>query len=219
MRVLIYDVVTAALLLLVVRAGARLGPRGRFPVVAAVLTGLILGGLALQAAWPGAMAALDNDPSAHGWWRPFTSVLMQNGGFVGNLWNVVTIAVVAALAEWHWGRLGATALFLAGAVVPYAVGSVLGGTDVSTDPRNWAGSSGATYLLGATLAGALLIRAASVRDRLLAAAAPAAGLAAWFVQDNAHGLVVVYGAALGLLITGLQHMRKPSDRPHRTASA
>jgi hypothetical protein len=199
MSVLIYNVVTAALLVLVVNAGKRLDPDKRFPVVSVVLTGLILGGLLLQAAWPGAMDALNSDPSKHGWWRQLTSVLMQNGGVLGDLWNVISLAVVAALAEWYWGRLTAAALFLAGALLPHVIDMILGSGEGSSDPRNWAGSSGATYFLGATLAGALLIRAGSGADRLLAVAAPAVGLAAWFAQDNAHGLVVTYGTALGLL--------------------
>jgi hypothetical protein len=216
MSVLVYNMVTAALLVLVVKAGKRLDPDKRFPVVSAVLTGLILGGLLLQAAWPGAMEALDSDPSKHGWWRPLTSVLMQNGGVLGDLWNVITLAIVAALAEWYWGRLTAAALFLAGALMPAVMDVILGSGEGSTDPRNWAGSSGATYFLGATLAGALLIRAGSGKDRLLAVAAPVTGLAAWFAQDNAHGLVVAYGAALGLLIcaalsawTAVAAMRNP----------
>jgi len=220
MRVLIYNVVTAALLILVVKAGQRLGPRKRFPAVSAVLTALILGGLLLQAAWPGAMDALDSDPSKHGWWRQLTSVLMQNS-ILGALWNVVSLAIVAALAEWYWGRLTAAALFLAGALAPHAIGLIFGLGQGSTDPRNWAGSSGATYFLGATLAGALLIHAGRGRDRLLAVAAPAVGLVAWFAQDNAHGLVVAYGAASGLLISAALGVRRATAamRTQRSAAS
>src|SRR4051812_24527543 len=104
MDVLLYNMVTAAMLILIVKTGQRLPFQRRFPAVAVALTALIVGGLLLQAAWPGAMDALDSEPSRAGWWRPFTSVLMQSGGLVGNLWNVVAVAIVAALAEWHWGR-------------------------------------------------------------------------------------------------------------------
>jgi hypothetical protein len=58
-------------------------------------------------------------------------------------------------------------------------------------------------LLGATLAGALLIRARLANDGLLAVAAPALGLAEWFLQDNAHGLVVAYGFVLGALVAAI----------------
>ena len=203
MSVLIYNLVTAGMLILVVKAAQRLAPRRRFPVVAVVLTTLIIGGLILQAVWSGAMDALDSDPSRSGWWRLFTSVLMQSGGFFGDLWNVVTIAVVAALAEWHWGRLTAAGLFLAGALLPYGIGVLFGAEQGSTDPRNWAGSSGATYFLGATLAGALLVRALrarNIKELLLAVSAPVIGVTAWFAQENAHGVVVAEGFVLGVLV-------------------
>ncbi|MET7463192.1 hypothetical protein [Nonomuraea sp. NPDC005501] len=70
----------------------------------------------------------------------------------------------------------------------------------SPDPRNFAGSSGATYFLAATLAGALLLCARAPKERLLALAAPALGLALWFAQDNGHGLVAVYGFVVGALV-------------------
>jgi hypothetical protein len=221
MNVLLYNVVTATILILIVKTAQRLPLQRRFPVVAVALTAFILGGLLLQAAWSGAMDALNSDPSRAGWWRPFTSVLMQNGGFVGDLWNVVTLAIVAALAEWHWGRLTAAALFLTGALVPHWIGMIFGSGVGSTDPRNWAGSSGATYFLGATLAGALLIRAGFIKDRLLTLATPALGLAAWLLQDNAHGLVVVYGFTLGVLVAAAVALRpapRPSNQEGRVSS-
>ncbi|MFF7969898.1 hypothetical protein [Streptomyces sp. NPDC007905] len=57
----------------------------------------------LQATGPGAMDALDHDPRRTGWWRVVTSVFLQNGGFFGGAWNIVTPAVVAAPAQWFWG--------------------------------------------------------------------------------------------------------------------
>jgi hypothetical protein len=76
---------------------------------------------------------------------------------------------------------------------------LLGGisSEVSTDPRNFYGSSGATFFLGATVAAAPLIAARTGRQRALAAAVPALGAATWFLQDNAHGLVTFEGFVLG----------------------
>jgi hypothetical protein len=237
---LIYNLVTAALLILVFRAAVQLESPRHFPWAAVALTALVIGGLILQTTWSGAMSALDSDPSRTGWWRPVTSVFLQNGGWLGYLWNIVTIAVITALAEWHWGRLTAAALFLAGALLPYWLGMLAGDSHGSTDPRNWVGSSGATYFLGATLAGALLIRALPIRalpiralpiralpiralptgaglqKALLASSGPAVGLAAWFAQHNAHGLVVVEGFALGTLlalIVELGRSRTGGDAP------
>jgi hypothetical protein len=73
------------------------------------------------------------------------------------------------------------------------------------------------YFLGATLAGALLIRAGLAKDRLLAVAAPGLGLAAWFLQDNAYGLVVAYGFVLGALVAAALPAPRPALRRHAAA--
>ncbi|AEV84469.1 hypothetical protein ACWT_3446 [Actinoplanes sp. SE50] len=221
MDVVLYNMVTAAVLILAFKAAQRLAPRRRFPVVAVALTALIIGGLILQATWPGAMAALDSDPSRSGWWRPLTSVLMQNGGFTGDLWNVLTIAGIAAYAEWYWGRLAAAGLFLAAALIPHWLDVFVGDAQVSNEPRNWAGSSGVTYLVAATLAGALAIRALRtrrVKDGLLAVAAPLVGLATWFVQDNAHGLMIVEGFVAGAVLAALFTERRVDPEPATLAT-
>jgi hypothetical protein len=163
------------------------------------LTALAVGGVVIQLVWPGAMDALDNDPAKIGWWRVVTSVFMQNGGLAGAAWNIATLAAVAALAQWWWGGLLTVALFAGGVFLPERVDALLGMSGPSTDPRNFAGSSGATYFLGATLATALLMRTRLVKERMLAVGVPALGSVMWFAQDNGHGLVAVYGFVAGLL--------------------
>ncbi|MDR8414352.1 hypothetical protein MTP10_37185 [Nonomuraea sp. 3-1Str] len=205
MDVLLFNVTTAALLVLMFTCARTLvGPEtaGRRPIpwAAVGLTAVAVAGVAIQASWHGAMAALDADPSKTGWWRGVTSVFMQNGGVSGAAWNIVTLAVIAVLAAWFWSGPLMLALFLAGALLPEHIDALLGLASDSTDPRNFAGSSGATYFLAATLAGALLLRARAPKERLLALAAPALGLALWFAQDNGHGLVAVYGFAVGALV-------------------
>ncbi|MFB6854011.1 hypothetical protein ACFC18_54990 [Streptomyces sp. NPDC056121] len=83
---------------------------------------------------------------------------MQNGGFGGAAWNIATLAAVAGFAEWFWGAPLTLCLFAAGILLPERIDALWGETSRSTDPRNFAGSSGATYFLGATLAAALLLR-------------------------------------------------------------
>lgn len=207
---LVFSVTTAALMVLMVKAGvAAVGGgdslrRGPLPWSAVVLAALAVGGVALQLSWPGAMAALDHDPAKTGWWRVFTSVFMQNGGAFGALWNVATLALVAVLAHRLWGGGPTLGLFLAGVLLPERLDPLLGigdsGADGAADPRNFAGSSGATYFLAATLAGRLLVRSDSTQDRALAAAVPVLGLAMWAAQDNGHGLVAAYGFALGAVV-------------------
>ncbi|MFE6844527.1 hypothetical protein [Streptomyces sp. NPDC057686] len=215
MDAVVFNVTTAALMVLMFKGGlALLGEdtlRGRrIPWAAVALTGLALAGVALQLCWSGAMDTLDADPARPGWWRGLTSVFMQNGGLFGGAWNIATLAAVAALADWFWGTPLTLGLFLAGILLPEHIDALFGaGGHHSTDPRNFAGSSGATYFLGATLAAALLLRAIrglrtggdemQRKEALLAAGVPVLGLVMWITQSNGHGLVSVYGFLLGAL--------------------
>lgn len=221
MREVLFNLTTALLMILLLNGGLTLLGQGtlgrrRLPWAAAGLTAVALAGVATQLAWPGAMAAFDDDPAKSGWWRVVTAVFMQNGGAFGAAYNIVTLAVIAALAEWFWGGRLTLALFAAGILLPQHVDALFGMTQTSTDPRNFAGSSGATYFLAATLAAALLLRERELKSRALALAAPALGLVMWFTQDNGHGLVTVYGFVLGALVWALGHrvLHLDRDREH-----
>ncbi|MFD8979418.1 hypothetical protein [Streptomyces sp. NPDC059564] len=219
MGALVFNVTTAALMVIMFNGGLDLLGRGTLrgrpvPWAAVGLTALALAGVATQLCWSGAMDALDDDPAESGWWRVVTAVFMQNGGLLGGAWNIATLAAVAALANWFWGAPRTLALFLAGILLPEHIDALIGiGGGHSTDPRNFAGSSGATYFLGATLAAALLLRAlrsrragtpgGSAKELLLAAGVPVLGLALWFAQANGHGLVSCYGFLLGALALSL----------------
>lgn len=214
--IVVFNLTTFALLLLIFTVAREtlgdvtLRTRG-IPWYAVGLTALAVLGVLVELCWPGAMNALDDDPARSGWWRPLTAVFMQNGGVPGAAYNLVTLAVIAALAQWLWRGPLMLACFLAGALGPHYIDVLVGAGGVSTDPRDFAGSSGATYFLGATLAGAALRRGPGTRIRLLALAAPAAGLLLWFAQSNAHGLVVVYGFVLGAVVWGVPRARVPAD--------
>ncbi|MFJ3913837.1 hypothetical protein [Streptomyces vinaceus] len=228
MDALVFNVTTAALMVLMFKGGLALVGEGtlrgrRIPWAAVTLTGLALTGVALQLCWSGVMDMFDADPARSGWWRVLTSVFMQNGGLFGGAWNIATLAAVAALADWFWGTGLTLGLFLAGVLLPEHIDALFGaGGHHSTDPRNFAGSSGATYFLGATLAAALLLRAvhelrtgqetAQGKQLLLAAGVPVLGLAMWFAQSNGHGLVSVYGFLLGALVVPLARPAAPRHR-------
>jgi len=197
-------VVTAALMVVLLLCGLRLVdgdtvPSRPVPWLAVGLTALAVAGVVLQHVWPGATDALDADPARSGWWRHATAVLLQDAGWGGVVFNLVTLAAVAALVQWHWGwRLG-LGLVVAAAAVPVLVG-VLAGTG-SDDPRDWAGSSGLTFFLAGSLAGAALVggpRAA----RALGALAGALALGAWAWLGDAHGLVAAQGLVAGAALAG-----------------
>ncbi|AOP46949.1 hypothetical protein [Streptomyces lydicus] len=214
---LLFNVTTAALMVMMINSGlgavGRESLRGRpVPWVAVGLTVLAVAGVVLQLCWSGAMDALDHDPAKSGWWRVFTSTFMQNGGPAGALWNIATLALVAALAQWLWGGPLTVLLFVAGILLPEHLDALLGlGGDTGTDPRNFAGSSGATYFLGATLALALLTRTRERKQQALAVGVPVLGLLMWCVQDNGHGMVAGYGFALGALAWAARRFLRSQD--------
>ncbi|MFD0022439.1 hypothetical protein [Streptomyces sp. NPDC058382] len=222
---LLFNVTTAVLMMVMLNGGLALVGQEtlrdrRIPWAAVALLAVALAGVTIQACWSGAMDALDNDPARSGWWRPLTSTFMQNGGLLGDAWNFATLAVIAALANWFWGAPLTLVLFLAGILLPEQIDALFGENGHSTDPRNFAGSSGATYFLAATLSAALLLhilRSARRKDRktlkeiLLAVSVPVIGLATWFAQSNGHGLVSVYGFAVGAAVYALTH--RTADRP------
>lgn len=220
---LLFNVTTAVLMMLMLNGGLALVGQGSLrgrpvPWAAVGLTAIALAGVITQLCWSGAMDALDSDPSRSGWWRTLTATFMQNGGLLGGAWNIATLAVIAALANWFWGAPLTAGLFLAGILLPEHIDALFGESGHSTDPRNFAGSSGATYFLAATLSAALLLRSLragrdreNVKETLLAAAVPALGMAVWFAQSNGHGLVSVYGFALGAALWALTH--HDADRP------
>ncbi|MER5727299.1 hypothetical protein ABT084_02885 [Streptomyces sp. NPDC002138] len=227
MGALVFNVTTAALMVLMFKGAVALVGEGPLreratPWAAVGLTALVVLGLVTQLSWSGAMAAFDSDPARSGWWRIVTSVFMQNGGPFGDAWNIATIAVMAALAEWFWGGPLMLGLFAAGILLPTWVDMLVGTSERSTDPRNFAGSSGATYFLAATLAAPLLLRVlragvnkATATDALFAVGVPVLGLAMWFAQSNGHGLVAVYGFLLGAVLRLLVRPAAPRPAPAR----
>ncbi|WP_328866806.1 hypothetical protein [Streptomyces sp. NBC_00304] len=230
---LLFNVTTAALMMLMLNGGLSLLGQGtlrgrRIPWAAVGLTSVAVAGVITQLCWSGAMDALDSDPARSGWWRIVTSTFMQNGGLLGGAWNIATLAVIAALADWFWGTPLTLGLFLAGILLPGYIDTLFGESGHSTDPRNFAGSSGATYFLAATLSAALLLRVLHtgrstgrgaergpgrerLKEALPAAGVPVLGLAVWFAQSNGHGLVAVYGFALGAAVRAVT--RRAWDRP------
>ncbi|MEU8973356.1 hypothetical protein AB0D11_29545 [Streptomyces monashensis] len=199
---IVFHVTTAVLMVLMFRTGVLLigedtVRRRPVPYAAVAVTAVAVGAVVLQLCWSGAMDALDGDPRQSGWWRVVTAVFMQNGGVSGAVWNIITLAVIAALAQWFWGSPLMLALFAAGILLPAHVDVLFGETARSADPRDFAGSSGATYFLAATLAAGLALTAPAAKERALAVCAPVAGLAMWLAQENGHGLVACYGFALG----------------------
>jgi hypothetical protein len=187
----------------------RLG-RQRLPIVAIIITAVLAAGCVLELAWPGALDALRQQPSG-AWWQAFTAPFVQEG-IAGALFNVLSAAIVLAMAEWQWGRLTAAAIWFTAAWAPVGDLAQLAGYHVSAAnvTAYSAGSSGATYFTAATLCAALLGTAAG-RTRLLGLVAPAIAAGMWIVTNDGHGVLFVEGFALGLLLwAGRRVLRIPA---------
>ncbi|GAA1310543.1 hypothetical protein Psi02_39500 [Planotetraspora silvatica] len=117
----------------------------------------------LQFMFPSLLATFSRDPSkiASGeWWRLGTSLVFQDGGVIGTLFNLAGLAVLGVLAERALGPARMLALYLAGAVAGQAAGL-------------WFGTTGAGNSIAVCgLAGGLVVASATFRaDRLIAASA------------------------------------------------
>ena len=68
------------------------------------LTGLLTG---LQFVFPGLLPALQRTSatlSSHEWWRLITPIFINRGNWKEITFNLVSLAIVGALAERVWGR-------------------------------------------------------------------------------------------------------------------
>jgi len=73
----------------------------RFPVVTAVVLAVTAVSSVLGLVFPGVLAALQRTPAGlHGqWWRLGTALLVQDGGVVGTVSNLVFLLLLGAMAE------------------------------------------------------------------------------------------------------------------------
>jgi membrane associated rhomboid family serine protease len=85
----------------------------RFPVVTAIATGIAAVAAVAQYAIPAMIPALQRAPDSQ-WWRLLTSLLVQTLGWYQVVTNLVTLAIIGAVAERLLGRGRWLALFAAG---------------------------------------------------------------------------------------------------------
>lgn len=168
---------------------------------------------ALQVALPGLLPALRRDWPAivdGQLWRLVTSVVVQDGGLAGTVFNLFALAVVAVAAQELWPPARTWATFWLGAV---AANLVVG---PGPEPAG-AGSSMATFVLGCALVSNVLLSGTRRRAVFPAAAALVCiGLIA--LGRDYHALACLLG-----LMAGAPPPHGPStryaDRTVRTGRA
>jgi membrane associated rhomboid family serine protease len=160
-------------------------------IVALVLVG-IPSILQLVAA-PGLQAALERRPdelSDGQPWRLVTSLVVQDGGWPGTVFNLVYLALLGAAAERMWGHARAVIVWLV-----VGVGAQFWGLVVQP---HGAGNSVANFGLAASLAVLTLLRG-HAPARWLATACLVAALVL-LAGGDVHGGAAVLGAAVALLL-------------------
>jgi membrane associated rhomboid family serine protease len=178
----------------------------RFPVVAVGLTVLIGVPSLLQFAFPVIGEALSRRPSLERsgqWWRVLTAVAAQDGGLGGAIFNLAVVAIVTTLAERAWGRWRMLALFLLPSIILNLLAVVWnapgGGSSFASDG----------LLLSMCALGALVLRRRLV---LACGAIVIASAMVLIIANDAHGVAMLLGAALGLAL-GWPRRRRVSRAP------
>jgi membrane associated rhomboid family serine protease len=200
-------VLDLVVLIVGLQVAVRLPPvNRRFPIVALVSTIVIGVPSLLQYAFPAIGAALSRKPSLElsgQWWRVLTALLAQDGGLVAAVFNLIVVAVVVTFGERAWGRWRAVVLFLAPSIVlnllAVAWNASGGGSSFASDG----------LLLSMCALGALKVRRPLVF--VCSGIALAAGVVL-IVANDAHGVAMVFGAALGLVL-GFRRKSAPVSRP------
>jgi membrane associated rhomboid family serine protease len=124
------------------------------------------------------------------WWRLVTSLVVQDGGWPGTLFNLAELAVLGLTAERTLGAVRWSAVWLAA-----GVGAQFWGLLVQP---HGGGNSVATFGLAAALAALALVRGVGV-SRLLGSLSLVAALVLVVLRD-VHSGASVLGAVAGLVV-------------------
>ena len=132
-------------------------------------------------------------------WRLLTSLVVQDGGVAGAIFNVVALAVIGFAAEQVWGPWRWTVIALSGALAGELWGKIV-------QPIG-AGNSVAVFSLAASLAVVAMLRGAGLQ-RLLGVIS-LAGAALLLIIGDIHGGAATVGAVLGGVLAPFT--RSPQD--------
>jgi hypothetical protein len=190
--------------------------RGRpkpFPALAVAVVLVVGIPSLLQFALPSLGAALERDPAAtlrHGeWWRPATALLAQDGGLVAAVFTLVVVGYLALIGEWAWGRWRTVLAFLGTSIVVNLIALAWG-------TRGGGSSFASDGLVLALTVWAVLRRtttppvALPLPLRIVAVLQLALGVVL-VVLNDAHGLAMLVGAAVGVVVAIAD--RAPERRP------
>ncbi|HEY4226023.1 MAG TPA: hypothetical protein VGM70_09435 [Pseudolysinimonas sp.] len=162
--------------------------------------------------WPAAGDALRREPqlTLHDgqWWRVVTAILAQDGGLLAAIFSLVVVVIAVTFSSWIQGPWLTLAIFLFCSIVLnlLALGwnAVGGGTSFASDG-----------VMLSVLAWGLV----RLRDRVVVISAIIAivGGMLLVVLDDAHGVAILLGAAIGAVHGLLGRGAASRDRSGRAA--
>jgi len=171
--------------------------RAFMPPVTIVLMALVALPSALQFAFPALLPLLQRDRGlfiAGEWWRGVTPLIVQDGGFAGAIFNVVSLCVVASLAESIGGGRYLLVLFVLGGVISEAIA-------FSWQPVG-AGNSIANFSIAAGVLAWCLVYCRGWA--IVGVVLPTLALyLALLVMHDIHGAAALIGFVLGLTLIWL----------------
>ncbi len=143
-------------------------------------------------------------------WRLATSLVVQDGGVAGAVFNLVALAVIGSIAEWIWGAARWVLIAVASGVIAQLWGFVV-------QPVG-AGNSVVVYGLAASMAVAALAWGRGPA-RILAVVS-LAGAAVLLVVGDLHGGAAAIGAAVAAVLVLVDRRTSPTGlRINGTRSA
>ena len=150
----------------------------------------------LQFFFPAILSALQRDYVRFvggEWWRVITPLFVQDGGIAGSIFNLVTLLLVGAVAEYLWGSRRMIGIFFVGGLVSEVVA-------FAWQPIG-AGNSVGNFSLAGSVAIACLTPQAGRITRFVAVLALSAD-AVLVVLRDIHGAASVAGVILALALRG-----------------
>jgi hypothetical protein len=181
------------------------GAKPRVPILAIVLVVVIgIPSIAQYTGWPAIGDALRRDPALtlhHGeWWRVLTSLLAQDGGLVAAIFSLVVVAVAVGLSSWVQGTWLTLAVFVFCSIALNLLAIGWG-----------AGGGGSSFASDGTMLSVLAFGLVMARNRIVMVAAiiAIAGGILLVVLDDAHGIAILLGAAIGA-VHGVVQRRRPA---------
>lgn len=150
----------------------------------------------LQFFFPAILSALQRDYVRFvggEWWRVITPLFVQDGGIAGSIFNLVTLLLVGAVAEYLWGSRRMIGIFFVGGLVSEVVA-------FAWQPIG-AGNSVGNFSLAGSVAIACLTPQAGRITRVVAVLALSAD-AVLVVLRDIHGAASVAGVILALALRG-----------------